>query len=145
MLAGRAAGQAAPPAPLAPPPRRQNPRPMLRHMMTAKLHRGAVTGTALDYPGSLTVDLALIEQAGMLVHEKIQVLNCSNGYRLETYLIPGERGKGEIVVNGAAARHACVGDRLIIITYGLCTEEEARALAPTVLLLDERNQVVGRF
>jgi aspartate 1-decarboxylase len=118
---------------------------MLRHMMTAKLHRGAVTGTALEYPGSLTVDLDLIERAGMLVHEKIQVLNCNNGYRMETYLIPGERGKGEIIVNGAAARHACVGDRVIIITYALCTEEEARALTATVLVLDERNRVVGRF
>lgn len=118
---------------------------MLRHMMTAKLHRGVVTGTALEYPGSLTVDLDLIERAGMLVHEKIQVLNCNNGYRLETYLIPGERGKGEIIVNGAAARHACPGDRVIVITYGLCTEEEARALKPVVLLLDERNQVAGRY
>lgn len=114
-------------------------------MMTAKLHRGVVTGTHLEYPGSLTVDLDLIEAAGMLVHERIQVLNCSNGYRMETYLIPGERGKGEIMVNGAAARHACVGDRLIVITYALCSEEEARAIAPRVLILDERNRVSGTF
>jgi aspartate 1-decarboxylase len=72
----------------------------------------------------------------------VQVLNCSNGYRLETYLIPGERGKREIIVNGAAARHAYKGDRVIVAGYALCSEDEARAIHPRVLVLDEGNRVV---
>jgi aspartate 1-decarboxylase len=116
---------------------------MLREMLHGKLHRAVVTACRLDYPGSLTVDLALIERAGMLVHQKVQVLNCNNGIRLETYLIPGERGRREVIVNGAAARLAMAGDRVIVAAYGLCSEEEARALAPRVLVLDERNQVAA--
>jgi aspartate 1-decarboxylase len=118
---------------------------MLREMMIGKLHRGAVTGCELEYPGSLTVDIDLIERAGMLVHQRIQLLNSNNGYRLETYLIPGERGKGQIIVNGAAARHAQIGDRVIVVAYGLCSEDEIRALTPKVLVLDQTNAVVGTY
>ena len=89
---------------------------MLREMFQAKIHHATVTECRLGYQGSLTVDIELIERAGMLVHQKIQVLNINNGYRLETYLIPGERGKREIIINGAAARHAQVGDQVIVIT-----------------------------
>jgi aspartate 1-decarboxylase len=118
---------------------------MLRDMMIGKLHRGAVTGCELEYPGSLTVDIELIERAGMLVHQRIQLLNSNNGYRLETYLIPGERGKRQIIVNGAAARHAQPGDRVIIVAYGLLDETEIRTLTPKVVALDERNQVIATY
>lgn len=116
---------------------------MLREMLQGKLHRAVVTGCRLEYPGSLTVDLDLIERSGLLVHQRVQVLNCNNGTRLETYLIPGERGKREVVVNGAAARLAMPGDRVIVAGYCLCDEAEARAIQPRVLALDERNQVVA--
>ena len=87
---------------------------MLRELLQGKLHHATVTDCRIDYPGSLTVDLDLIERSGLLVHQRIQLLNCHNGYRLETYLIAGERGKGQIIVNGAAARHAQRGDIVII-------------------------------
>ena len=114
---------------------------MLREMFQAKLHRGVVTECRLGYEGSLTVDIDLIERAGMLVGQKIQVLNSNNGVRLETYLIAGERGKREIIVNGPAARQAQPGDRVVVITYALLNEDEVRRHKPVVLVLDERNQV----
>ena len=116
---------------------------MMREMLQGKIHRGTVTDVHIDYPGSLTVDLDLIEMAGLLVHQKIQLLNITNGARLETYLIPGERGKREIIVNGAAARQAITGDRVIIVGYALYTEDELKNHQPKVVVLDERNQVVG--
>lgn len=116
---------------------------MMREMLQGKLHRATVTGCELEYPGSLTVDLDLIEMAGLLVHQKIQVLNINNGYRLETYLIPGERGKREIVVNGAAARHAYRGDRIIVCGFAFYTDAELVGLHPKVVALNERNEVVG--
>lgn len=109
-------------------------------MFTAKLHRGAVSDVRIDYEGSLTVDAELIRRSGMLIHQKIQVLNISNGYRLETYLIPG--GPGDMIVNGAAARHAIKGDRLIVIAYGMLTDDEIRTHVPKVLVLNEKNQIV---
>lgn len=116
---------------------------MLREMLIGKLHRGAVTTCRIDYEGSLTVDLDLIEAAGMLVHQKIQVLDINNGQRIETYLIPGERGKREIQVNGAAARLFYKGDRVIVCAYGLLDEAECATLKPQVVLLDETNRIVG--
>ena len=117
--------------------------PMQREMLQGKLHRATVTDCQLEYPGSLTVDLDLIELCGLLVHQKIQVLNCNNGYRLETYLIPGARGKREIIVNGAAARHAYKGDRVIVAGFAFYTDEELKGHAPKVVVLNERNDVVG--
>ncbi|MDA3959887.1 MAG: aspartate 1-decarboxylase [Planctomycetota bacterium] len=100
---------------------------MMREMLQAKLHRACVTETRLEYPGSLTVDRDLLDRAGILVHQKVQVVNCMNGSRLETYVIEGERGKGEIIVNGAAARLAQTGDRIIIIAYASYDEAELAA------------------
>ena len=114
---------------------------MLREMFTNKLHRACVSDVRIDYEGSLTIDRELIAACGLIIHQKIQVLNISNGYRLETYVIPG--GPGEIIVNGAAARHAVKGDRLIIIAYGLMTDAEIATHVPRVLVLDERNRVVS--
>jgi aspartate 1-decarboxylase len=115
---------------------------MMLEMMQAKLHRACVTATAIDYPGSLTVDLDLIERAGMRVHQKIQLLDVNNGARMETYLIPGERGKKEIIVNGAAARLIHPGDRVIIITYGIYSEAELANHKVKVLVLNEGNEVI---
>jgi 3,4-dihydroxy 2-butanone 4-phosphate synthase/GTP cyclohydrolase II len=115
---------------------------MLREMLQAKLHRARITAVRPDYEGSLTVDPDLIERAGMLVHQKIGVYDITNGARFETYLIPGERGKREVIVNGAAARLALAGDRIIIATYGSYSEAELAHHQPVVLMLDERNEVI---
>jgi aspartate 1-decarboxylase len=112
---------------------------MLREMFQAKLHHATVTDCRLGYQGSLTVDIELIERAGMLVNQKIQVLNINNGYRMETYLIAGERGKRDIIVNGAAARHAQNGDQLIILTYVMMDDAEAKQHQPTVVVLGPGN------
>jgi aspartate 1-decarboxylase len=118
---------------------------MLREMLQGKLHHASVTDCRIDYPGSLTVDLDLIERCGLLVHQKIQLLNCHNGYRLETYLIAGERGKGQIIVNGAAARHAQKGDVVIIAGFALYDEREIVGHEPKVLVLNNLNQVIATY
>jgi aspartate 1-decarboxylase len=115
---------------------------MLREMFISKIHRATVSRTEIDYPGSLTVDLDLLDRAGIPLHQKVQVVNINNGSRLETYVIEGARGSGEIIVNGAAARLAQPGDRIIIIAYALCDAQEVAALKPKVIVLNEKNQVV---
>ncbi|TVR39476.1 MAG: aspartate 1-decarboxylase [Planctomycetota bacterium] len=113
---------------------------MLREMFIAKLHRATVSRTEIDYPGSLTVDAELLAKAGIPVHMKVQVVNINNGARFETYVIPG--GSGEIIVNGAAARLAQPGDRIIIIAYAILNEDEVARNHPTVLVLDEHNRTI---
>ncbi len=115
---------------------------MMREMLQGKLHRGVVTDTRLDYPGSLTIDPVLYERAGMREYQKIQLLNLTNGNRLETYVIRGEAGKGEMIVNGAAARLAYKGDRVIVAAFAFYDEKELAGHKPLVLVLNERNQVV---
>ena len=115
---------------------------MFREMLQGKLHRGVVTACRIDYAGSLTVDLDLIERIGLVVNQKIQLLNISNGNRLEIYLIAGERGKRELIVNGAAARLNQPGDRVIVAGFAFYTDAELKDHRPKVLVLDERNQVV---
>src|SRR3954467_11919680 len=115
---------------------------MFREMLQGKLHRGVVTACRIDYEGSLTVDLDLIERIGLVVNQKIQLLNISNGNRLETYLIAGERGKREIIVNGAAARLNQPGDRVIVAGYAFYTDAELKDHHPKVLVLNEKNEVV---
>lgn len=116
---------------------------MFREMLQGKLHRGTITACRLEYMGSLTVDLDLIERSGLLVHQKIQLLNCTTGARLETYLIDGVRGSREMIVNGAAARLACPGDRVIVAGFAFLTDAESSTHHPKVLVLNERNEVVG--
>ncbi len=115
---------------------------MLREMLQAKLHHATVTDTQLTYAGSLTIDMDLVDRAGMIPYQKIQMVNSNNGHRLETYIIPGERGKREIVVNGAAARLAQIGDTVIIIAYAIMDADEIAAHKPKVLILGERNEVL---
>ncbi len=110
-------------------------------MMHGKIHRATVTGAQLNYVGSITIDRALLDAAGILPYEAVQVVNVATGGRLVTYAIEGERGSGEICLNGAAARMAQVGDKVIIMAYGRMTVEEAAGFSPKVVVVDEGNGV----
>ena len=116
---------------------------MLYTMFHGKIHRAVVTQARLDYMGSITIDEDLLDAAGILPGEKVQIVNNNNGERLETYTIAGERGSGVICLNGAAARKAQVGDVVIIIAYGLMGAEEAKKNAPKVVMVDEHNRIVA--
>jgi len=109
------------------------------HMFKSKIHRAVVTGAELAYEGSLAVDPELIQAAGMLVGEKVQVVNLSNGERFETYLIEGKAG--EVCLNGPAARLGLPGDKVIIITYALVSPDEARSFKPTIVFVDQHNRI----
>ncbi|MGD9677986.1 MAG: aspartate 1-decarboxylase [Vulcanibacillus sp.] len=115
---------------------------MLLEMMLSKIHRATLTEANLNYVGSITIDSQLMETAGIIPHQKVQIVNNNNGARLETYVIEGEKGSGVICLNGAAARLAQAGDVIIIITYGLLNEEEAKRHIPKVVFVDEFNKVV---
>ena len=110
-------------------------------MLKAKIHRATVTQAELDYVGSMTVDIDLLEQAGILEYEKVQIVDVNNGSRFETYTIAGERGSGVMCLNGAAARMVQTGDKIILMAYAQVTPEEASELRPTVLFVDEKNKV----
>ena len=115
---------------------------MLRTMMRAKLHRATVTQVDLHYVGSLTLDAELMEKLDILPNERVQVLNVNTGARLETYVIAGERGSGVVGLNGAAARLAQPGDKVLVVSYALMSDEEARSHRPKVALLDEHNRIL---
>jgi aspartate 1-decarboxylase len=108
-------------------------------MFKAKLHPLRVTQAELYYEGSITIDRELLNAAGILPFEKVQVVNVNNGARLETYTIPGERGSRIVCMNGPAARLAAEGDHVIVISYAELTPEEAKEHRPRVVLLDENN------
>ena len=110
-------------------------------MLKAKIHRATVTQAELDYVGSITVDMDLLEQAGILEYEKVQIVDVNNGSRFETYTIAGERGSGVMCLTGAAARLVQPGDKIILMAYAQVTPEEASELRPTVLFVDEKNKV----
>ncbi|WP_054949649.1 aspartate 1-decarboxylase [Numidum massiliense] len=118
---------------------------MFRTMMKSKLHNATVTEANLHYVGSITIDADLLRLVDMLPHEKVQVVNNTNGARFETYVIAGERGSGTICLNGAAARLVQPGDRVIIIAYASMADAEARQHCPQVAVLDEQNRVVQTF
>lgn len=115
---------------------------MFRTLMRAKVHGATLTGANLNYVGSLTLDAAIMDRLGILPNEQVQVLNLNNGSRLTTYVIPGEAGKGEVALNGAAARLGHPGDKVLIVTYAMMSEEEARAFRPSVAIVDERNRII---
>lgn len=115
---------------------------MYRTMMKSKLHRATVTEANLNYVGSITIDEDLMDAADLLENEKVQIVNNNNGARLETYVIKGARGTGVICLNGAAARLVQPGDNVIIISYSLMTEEQARSYKPTIVVLDANNKPV---
>ena len=108
-------------------------------MFKSKLHQMKVTEANLHYEGSITIDKELLEKSGILPYEKVQVVNITNGARLETYTIPGEAGSRVCCLNGAAARKTQVGDRVIIISYAEMTPEEAQDFKPKVVIVDENN------
>ena len=110
-------------------------------MLKGKIHRAAVTQAELDYVGSITVDMDLLDAAGILEYEKVQVVDINNGERLETYTIAGERGSGVICLNGAAARCVQKGDKVIIMAYCNMSAEEAKEHRPSVVFVDDGNKI----
>ncbi len=117
---------------------------MLIEVLKSKIHRVSVTEANLNYVGSITIDEALMEAAGMIEGEKVQILDINNGERLETYIIKGCRGSGCICLNGAAARKVAVGDLVIIVSYALMDFEEAKSFKPTVIFPDSAtNRLIG--
>jgi aspartate 1-decarboxylase len=114
---------------------------MLRTMCKSKIHRATVTGADLNYVGSITIDPVLMEAADLLEYEQVSVVNVNNGARFETYVIPGVPGKGEICLNGAAARLVHPGDRVIVISYAQYDEEEMAGYRPQFIFVDEQNRI----
>ena len=114
---------------------------MWRVVCKSKIHRATVTDANLNYVGSITIDEALMEKADIIPYERVQVVNNNNGARLETYVITGERGRGDICLNGAAARLVQPGDTIIIISYGYYTPEELQSFSPKIVFVDGENKV----
>jgi aspartate 1-decarboxylase len=114
---------------------------MLLTMLKCKLHRASVTECDLNYEGSISIDKKLIEASGLLINERVEIYNIDNGERFATYVIEGEAGSGVIGLNGAAARKACVGDKLIICAYAQMSEDEARSHEPRIVIVGARNKI----
>ena len=115
---------------------------MMRVMMKSKIHRATVTQADLHYVGSIAIDADLLDAADLIEGEQVTIADITNGARLETYVIPGPRGSGMISINGAAAHLVNAGDLVIIMSYALMDDAEARALKPRVVHVDEHNRVV---
>lgn len=115
---------------------------MERTLLKSKIHRATVTDANLHYQGSVTVDPLLMEAADLLHHERVEIYNVTNGERFATYAIPGRRGAGEIVINGAAAHKATTGDVVILATYATYSDQEARTHKPSLVFVDEKNRIV---
>jgi len=115
---------------------------MLLTMLKCKLHRATVTECDLNYEGSISIDKRLIEASGLLLNERVEIYNIDNGERFATYVIEGRRGSGAIGLNGAAARKACVGDKLIICAYAQMSEAEALAYEPRIVLVGAKNLAI---
>ncbi len=115
---------------------------MMRIMMKSKIHRATVTQADLDYVGSVTLDAALMEAADLLEGEQVAIVDITNGARIETYVIPGERGSGVIGINGAAAHLVHPGDLVIIMSYAVLDDAEARTIEPRVVHVDAENRIV---
>ncbi|HEU5051605.1 MAG TPA: aspartate 1-decarboxylase [Hanamia sp.] len=110
-------------------------------VLKSKIHHVVITEASLNYVGSLTLDEGLMEAAGMIENEKVQIVNLNNGERLETYLIKGKRGSGICCLNGPAARKGAVGDTVIVISYASMPFEDAKKYKPTVIFPNEKNQI----
>lgn len=115
---------------------------MQRTLLSAKIHNCTLTGANINYVGSISIDQILLEKAGILPYEQVQVVNVANGERFITYAIPAPANSGSIELNGAAARLGIIGDRLIIMTYGQFTIEELKCYSPTVVIVDNKNQLL---
>ena len=115
---------------------------MNRTMLKSKIHRGRITGSDLNYVGSITIDADLLEAADILEHEQVHVLDIDNGARFETYTIAGQRGSGEITVNGAAARLVHTGDTVIVVSYAQYDERELESYEAKVVHVNAENRIV---
>lgn len=115
---------------------------MKRVMFKSKIHRATVTDADLNYEGSITIDKDLMDLAGIVTYEKVDIYNITNGARFSTYTIDGERGSGKICLNGAAARMVQTGDLIIIVTYGMFDEIEIKDLKPMVVQVDAKNRPI---
>lgn len=113
----------------------------MRFMLKGKIHRATVTGADLNYEGSITIDPDLLEKADMLVNEQVHVFNIDNGERFVTYVIEGRKGSGDMVLNGAAARKVCVGDKIIVMAFTLMDDAAAREHEPHIVWVDENNRI----
>lgn len=114
---------------------------MYRKLLKSKIHRATITDSNLEYEGSITIDRELMTRAKIVEYELVQVVNLNNGARFETYIIEGEAGSGKIELNGAAARLAHTGDRIIAMSYVMVNEEDLSDWKPTIVLVDDINQV----
>ena len=114
---------------------------MIRHMMKSKIHRATVTEANIEYEGSVTIDRDLMDAADMLAYERVDIWNCTNGNRLTTYVIEGERGEGEVCINGAAAHLMKPGDLVIIASWADMSDEEARTLDAKRVFVDAQNRI----
>ncbi len=114
---------------------------MLRTMLKSKIHRATVTEANLNYEGSITIDADLVQAADLLEHEKVEIFNINNGQRIETYVIKGEPGSGVICLNGAAARGACPGDQVIIVSYIAVEDQQARTIKARIIKVDVKNKI----
>jgi len=117
---------------------------MLRTMLKAKIHGAKVTESNLEYKGSITIDSDMLEAADIIPNEKVQVVNLNNGSRLETYVIPGRNGTGIIGMNGGAALHAAIGDRLLIMSYVLMETKDSVVYKPKVIFVDDKNKITDK-
>lgn len=115
---------------------------MLLDFLYAKIHRATVTDANLNYVGSITIDEEILEKATLSVGQKVDILNINNGERFQTYIIAGERGNKDFCLNGAAARKAQVGDKIIICSYAQMTPEEAKTYKPAIVQLDDNNNIL---
>jgi len=113
-----------------------------RFMLKSKIHRATLTGTELDYEGSIAIDRDLLDAADMLPGEQVQVLNFNNGARLITYVIEAPAGSGTVLLNGPAARLGVPGDLVIVLSYCTVSEEDARAMKPKVVHVDQQNRLM---
>jgi len=116
---------------------------MFLKLLKSKIHRAAVTGARVDYPGSIEIDAELMQVCGLLSYESVLVADLDNGNRLETYVVPAEAGSKKIVILGAAARLINPGDRVIIINFGYYSQDELKDHKPNVIVLDKDNNIIG--
>lgn len=117
---------------------------MFIEILQGKIHRATVTDANLNYVGSVTIDMDLVNAAGMVAGQKVQIVNNNNGERFETYILPGERGTGTICLNGAAARRVQTGDIVIIVSYLYTTVEDVTKHLPKIVFVDEKNQIISQ-
>ncbi len=114
---------------------------MLRQMLKSKIHRATVTDANINYEGSITIDVDLMDAADILMNEKVLIVNLNNGSRVESYAIPGDRGSGAICLNGGAAKHGAKGDLLIIMSFCGLDESEVKTHSPKVIRVDSKNRI----